>query len=151
MSSKALAYAEDKLGVHDVFKETVQAHEELDKLLGDLDKAQDTRRGLTAAIEDRTYELLGNERSKHADMSATALDQHMKQVKHKDDAMKQYRIKLDEVHGEIQGLEYDAEILKMRIRIGVARMEQLGGYLNYLAAVKQADTLTKDTKGTQGQ
>lgn len=142
---KALDYAEQQLSVHSVYEEAVENRQKLDALLGDLDKAHDTKRGLQAAIEDRGYELLSVERGKHHDMSATALDQHMKQVRHRDEAMKQYRVQLDTVTGEIQGLEYDAEMLRIGIKILVARMEELGGYLQYLAAIKQAETLTKAT------
>jgi hypothetical protein len=73
----------------------------------------------------------------------------MKVVRNRDEAMKQYRIKLDTVTGEIQGLEYDAEMLRLQIKILVARMEELGGYLRYLAAVKEAQTLTKATTTTE--
>jgi hypothetical protein len=148
MSNKALAYAEDKLGVHTTYEQAVQAKEDLDRLLSDLDKAHDRKRGLQGAIEDRTFDLLTEERGKHADQSATWLDQHMKGVRNKDDAMRKYRAALDEVSSEIQGLEYDAEILKFHIKISVARLEELGGYLHYLAAVKEAETTTKSTSPT---
>lgn len=148
---KALDYAEQVLGVHSVFEEVQLNRTNLDGLLGDLDKAHDTKRALQAAIEDRTYELLSAERGKHHDMSATALDQHMKVVRNRDEAMREYRSKLDAVTGEIQGLEYDAEMLRLQIKILVARMEELGGYLHYLAAIKQAETLTKATTTTEEQ
>lgn len=148
MSNRALAYAENNLGVHSVYEEATEAHKKLDELLADLDKAQDQRRSLSAMIEDRGFELLGIERGKHADMSATALDQHMKLVRNRDQPMKEYRARHDALVGEIQGLEYDADLLKLRIKIAVARMEQLGGYLHYLGAVKEAETLTRQAKGT---
>lgn len=146
---KALDYAENELGVHQVFEDAQHLAANLDKLLGDLDKAHDTKRALQSAIEDRGYELLSVERGKHHDMSATALDQHMKQVRYRDDAMKQYRSQLDAVTGEIQGLEYDAEMLRLQTKILTARMQELGGYLHYLAAVKEADTLSKATTTTE--
>ncbi len=148
MPNPALAYAETQLGVHNVFEEALGNRDSLDALLGDLDKAHDTKRTVQAAMSDREFELLTEERGKHHEMSATALDQHMKQVKWRDEKMKDYRLRLDLVAGEIQGLEYDAEMLRITIRILTARMEELGGYLHYLGAVKQAETTTKQMTTT---
>jgi hypothetical protein len=55
---------------------------------------------------------------------------------------------LNKVLSEIQGLEYDADLLKLRIKLGTARLEELGGYLHYLAAIKATNTATPTTTAT---
>lgn len=145
MTAKAVAYAENDLGVHLIFEQTVQHTVTLDTLLADLDKAQDDKRRLLEEIADAEADLASDERGKHADMSAAAFDQHFKAAKRKDPDLRILRGSLDERLGEIQGLEFDIDLCKTRIKVGVARMEQLGGYLHYLAAVK-AEAANKTNK-----
>lgn len=145
MANPALAYAEVTLGVHLCYDAAVLAHSQLDEVVTDLDKAHDQRRTITEQVADREADLLIAERGKHSDMSATALDQHMKTVKRKDTMLTELRNQLNIVQGSINGLEYDSDMLKLRIKIEVARMEELGGYLQYLSAIKQAENLKKLT------
>lgn len=146
--NKALQYAEEKLGVHEVYERCTKSLEELDELLGDLDKAQDTRRQLAEEIADREAELLSDERGKHPDMSASGMDQHMKAAKRKDTYLAELRKKFNEAASEIQGLEYDLDLCKFTLRVNTARLEELGGYLHYLAAVK-AEQNTKKNQPTR--
>lgn len=149
MSAKALKYAEDNLGVHTVYDEALSLRGELDGVFTDLDKAQDQKRQLVDEVADREADLLSDERGKHSDMSATALAEHMKVIKRKDTFLHELRSKLSEVSGAISGMEYDADLLKLSIKIKVARLEELGGYLHYLAVLKEAETITKRTQPTQ--
>lgn len=141
--NKALQYAENQLGVHTVFEEAVSELEKLDDLYTTLDKSQDERRELAEQIADREGELLSDERGRHADMSAAAFDQHFKGVKRTDTALQGYRAKLNEVQGIISGLEYDVDLAKHTLRLGEARLIELGGYFNYLASVKQDEIANK--------
>lgn len=141
--NKALAYAENQLGVHSVWEEAKGFLDELNTFYTDLDKSQDERRELLEQIADREGELLSDERGRHADMSAAAFDQHFKGVKRTDTALQGYRSKLNEVAGIIGGLEYDVDLLKHRLRVSEARLIELGGYFNYLAAIKQGEKTIK--------
>lgn len=143
MSAKAIKYAED-MGVHDTFDETVELVNEVDKLYGDLDKAQDRRRQLEEDYSDREWALASEKRSEYHDMPETRFKTELKGWERSDEKLREIRDSIIATKGEIQGLEYDADILKLRIRVGTARLEELGGYFNYLAAVKnQADKTTK--------
>jgi hypothetical protein len=142
---KALKYAEDNLGVHTVFEETVEFVEGLDKLLGDLDKAQDLRRQLNEDYADREVELTHEMRGAHTNMSDTRFKSEYKGWERTDAKLREIRTELHKVQSEIQGIEYDVEVVRARIKTGCARMEQLGGYLHYLAVVK-----TQAEKKTQG-
>jgi hypothetical protein len=136
MSAKALKYAEEKLGVHLVYNESLVYLQDLDEVFSDLDKAQDRRRQLMEQIADREAELLSEERGMRPDMSATGMDQHMKSAKRTDSELRNLRDKLNETISSIQGLELDSDLLKARLKVSTARLNELGGYLHYLAAVK---------------
>jgi hypothetical protein len=43
------------------------------------------------------------------------------------------------VTGDVEGLEFDKAIHEADIKIAVARMQELGGYFAYLAAVKESE------------
>jgi hypothetical protein len=147
--NKGLTYAETTLGVHTCYESANAAHSELDEIVTNLDKAQDQRRMLVESIADREAELLNEEWAKHPDMAASRMDQHIRIAKRKDTFLSELRNQLNAVHAEINGLEYDADIQKHRLKIETARMVELGGYLNYLAAIKQAETTAKTTETKQ--
>jgi hypothetical protein len=135
MSAKAIKYAED-MGVHRVFEEVVEQLENLDSLYGDLDKAQDRRRQLEEDYADREVELVGEMRGVHPNMSDTRFKSELKGWERTDKKLREIRVQLNTVRSEIQGLEYDVDLGKLRARVGAARLDELGGYFNYLAAVK---------------
>lgn len=136
--AKALAYAEDTLGVHEVYKHAREAHERLDDALTILANSKDKRRALEVKLQDVEMEVAADERSKHADMSAAAMEKHLKIVLNADVQVRDLRRQILDLTNTIEGLEYDRSIEEAAIRIAVARLTELGGYLNYLAAVKQA-------------
>lgn len=136
MPNKALEYAEVTLGVHSVW-ESVQADlTALDTLLGDLDKAQDRRREIDDEYADREVELVSEMRGVHPSMTDTRFKSEWKGWERTDKVLSVLRVDLNGIRSEIQGLEYDQELLKLKIRAGTSRLEELGGYLHYLAAVK---------------
>lgn len=135
--AKALKYAEEELGVHKIYESTQGYLEDLDIALGDLDKAQDARRKLDETYADLEVELINNMRGVHPNMSDTRFKSEFKIWEREDKALSDLRVDLNKVRSDIQGLEYDIEILKLRIKTGSSRMVELGGYLNYLAVIKQ--------------
>jgi hypothetical protein len=138
VTAKAIQYAEGNLGVHQVFERVEQQLGDLDSTLVELDKAQDRKRDLNENYADREVELIEEMRTVHVSYSDTRFNAEMKNWKRQDSRLMQINAEVNKVLSEIQGLEYDADLLKLRIRAGSARMEELGGYLHYLAAVKQA-------------
>jgi len=150
MSNKALTYAEQTLGVHEVYERVQTALESLDSTLADLDKALDLKRELAEEQSDREVGLIGEMRGVHPQMSETAFKTNLKVWEREDAELRRIRGQLNMVLGEIQGLEIDAEMWRARIRVGTSRMEELGGYLHYLAAVKnQAEKTTKRKESTE--
>lgn len=138
MSAKALKYAEEQLGVHQVWENVQTYIQDLDGALAELDKAQDRRRELDERYADREVCLIDEMRGVHPNMSDTRFKSEFKGWERSDSTLREIRIELNKVRSEIQGLEYDVDLLRLRIKAGSARLEELGGYLHYLAAVKSA-------------
>ena len=151
MSNKALDYAEGTLKVHEVYEGVLQKLEDLDEVLADLDKAQDSRRQLDEDYADREVDLVNEMRGVHPSMSDTRFKSEFKGWERTDEVLRDLRVKLNKVRGDIQGLEIDRDLLKLRINAGCSRMEELGGYLHYLAAVKnQAEKKTTREETSDG-
>jgi hypothetical protein len=147
--SRALKYAEDTLGVHVVHDSAVAARDALDKVLTELGQARDARRSLSEQVADREIELLMSERGKHPEMSAAAMDKHLKVAYHVDEQLRHVRGLLRAKTEEIEGLEYDVQMYEHDIKIAVARMHELGGYMVYLAAVKTTTPAQPQPTGEQ--
>jgi len=144
---KALQYAEENLGVNKVFEELTGYLNDLDVSTSDLDKALDAKRELEEEYADAEVDLVNEKRGLHPEMSDTKFRQELKIWERENDRTNTLRIQLNAVKSEIQGLEFDQAVLKARITVGSARLTELGGYLNYLTAVKnQAENAKKKTQ-----
>lgn len=143
MTSKSLDYAENVLGVHEVYREVLSFRDSMNDRISELDKALDEKRNFTEKINDREADIISDQRGKHPDMSAASFKDHLKAAVGKDTDSVLYRAQLNQALSTIQGLEFDIDVLKTDIRIRIARLEELGGYFNYLAAVKAEKTTTQ--------
>jgi hypothetical protein len=136
MSTKALDYAENTLGVHEVYEQLLRHIEDLDVSTSDLDKALDRKRQLEEDYADAEVELISEKRGMHPEMSDTKFRTELKVWERQHEALNSIRVMLNAIKSEIQGLEFDQSMLKARIQVGSARLAELGGYLHYLAEVK---------------
>lgn len=138
-----VTYAEVTLEVHEVFNTTKEAHQKLDETLTLLTEKGDARRHVEQHLTDREMEIVTEERGKHPDMSQAQMDKHIKSLLFQDAEWKKLRDELRELKDDLDGIDADRKVHERSIEIGCARMNQLGGYLNYLAAAKNASTASK--------
>jgi hypothetical protein len=136
-SLKALHYAEQELGVHTVYAEAIQARDELEKALDGLIGARLKKRAYESQLADREMELIAEARGKHPDMPVTRMDAHMKEVKHTDSKCRDLRDEISGCSSAIDAYETTKSIAEANIKIAAARLQELGGYFEYLAAIKQ--------------
>lgn len=139
MSHPALQYAESTLGVHEIYQEGRTALEALQNATNNLVGSQAKRRWLDDQIENREMDLLIDERGRHPDHSEAAFQRHLKEVYHTDDDLRSMREERAALAAVIFAAEAAVDSCKQTIKFTSARMEELGGYLNYLAAVKNAE------------
>jgi hypothetical protein len=149
---KAIDYAEEELGVHRVHETALTARANLDRILTSLSEARDARRDLESRIQDREMEVSSDERGKHPEMSDAAMGRHLKVVYNQDDNLRELREQLNKVIGDIEGFDYDRAIEESDIKIAVGRMNELGGYFAYLAAIKLSNQAkSANTANTEKQ
>ena len=148
MSSDARKYAEEVLGVHKIFDEVREELVKMDDQLTRLDKAQDDRRILEDQYADREVELISEMRGIHPNMSDTRFKSEWKGWERRDSELNRLRREINVAKSDVQGAEIELELCRVRLRVGCARMEEMGGYLNYLAAVmNKAEQSNKTDKG----
>lgn len=136
MANKAIQYAEETLGVHEIFVLAKEHRDKLDTLFTHLAEKEDQRRKIDDRIADRDMQIVSEERSKHVDVSQAALDRLVKESVRVDPEHTALRVAQRDLTDDIEGLRYDVRIVERDITISTARMTELGGYLQYLAACK---------------
>jgi hypothetical protein len=137
-----LDYAQRNLEVNKVYAEAQEAREELVRDQAKLAQGREIKRDLEFRLRDREMEITSDERGKHPEMSQAAMDRHLKTAFHADDSYRELKEQLDRAGLAVWQVEQDIDLDHADIRIATARLTELGGYLNYLAALKQHETLT---------
>ena len=135
---KALKYAEDQLGVNQVYADALKSRMNLVSTLALLASARDRKRDLDFRLHDTEMMVAADEYGKHPDMAQTRMDKHLKQALSNTDDWRELREQLSSVTGEIETLEYERVNIEADIKIAVSRMNELGGYFQYLAEIKRA-------------
>ncbi len=143
---KALLYAEETLGVHEVYETALKARSTLDEIFTDLDALYTDLRSTKEALADREVEITVEERVKHPDHSDTALERHCKIVRQQDEHCKELRARINSIESDIDGRKYDRSLAEKDIDIATARMHELGGYFAYLVQMKQQSSQPKPTE-----
>lgn len=143
--AKALRYAEETLGVHQVYQDAKMAREYLDTVLTELSKARDARRDTERDLHDLEMMLTLDERSKNPELSVAAFERHLKDVLWQNEPARRLRHEIHELASSIDGLEMDIKMAETDVRIAVSRMQELGGLLQFLAAIKLSSNTTEET------
>ena len=131
-----LQYAESDLGVHKVHQDAEALAGLLDGVHENLAKVITERRELDDKIEDRQMEIMIVERGRASELSQAAMDRRLKEKYHTDKELIDLRKKRSVASSKASTLELEADTLKYRLKAKVARMEELAGYFQYLAALK---------------
>lgn len=148
---KALQYAERDLGVHAVYEGARTTRDNLDSVFTELAGLKDARRLQEASIQEREMAIVADERGKHPDQSAAWMERHLKLAFGTDPELIGHRHNLSQILGDIEGREYDARIQEIDLKVAIARMNELGGYLNYLSVVKASVGRSTTTPSEESQ
>lgn len=135
---KALNYAERQLGANSVYEDAQEARKKLEEALFELNSMRADKRMKEAFRLDREMELIEEERRNNPQESQAAFERRFKVVLSNDGDIRGVRDELTFLAGQIDDQERVVKLLSEDIQIAVARMQELGGYFQYLAAVKQA-------------
>lgn len=146
---KAVSYAEDTLGVNEIHLVALTARTELDASFTKISELKDFKRNAEQKVSERELELIGDEHGRHPELSVAAMERHLKLELPKDPLLRELRGNVTMAISDIEGVEYDIRVFEADVRIAVARLNELGGYLTYLAAVKSAETARLGHKKTE--
>lgn len=136
----AIQYAETNLGVHQVHKKAESALALLIVTIDSMRSLRLEKRRAEDVLEDYETDMTVDERGAAPRMSITAFKDHMKSQLRNDKTCRDLRLKVAELAERIDALSHDKNLYEREIAICCARMSELGGYLSYLAAVKNAAT-----------
>lgn len=135
---RALAYAEDKLGVHRVWTNAEQLVVQLQEAYRVQAGFEAEARDLAFQIERRKQVILIDESKAGAAMTVAALERHIKLAQAGDEEL----TKLQELHNTNAGhrdrVSADIRGAENNLKAHNARMNELGGYFEYLASAKHA-------------
>ena len=137
---KALNYVEG-LGLNSVYEQVLEVRRVLGDKVLDLSSLRADRRALENAKDDTEMEVAEQERAKRSDLSATAFKEHIKSVYYNNSDIQSLRSQISDVTSQIEVLEHEINLLNSDIKIAVARLHELGGYFQFMAVIKQAQSL----------
>lgn len=147
MSSNPVEYAEETLGVHSVYEEAERRYQLHAEASDALDRTSDEIRSVRASIEASEIELIsdlrGSEEAKG--MSKTAFGDYLKEKLKEDADLRVWRIRLADLEGVRAEFERALKHHQLGIHLATARMEELGGLLEFYAAVKLVNNQTTVT------
>lgn len=140
MATNPIKYAEQELGVHEVYDRAQAAQQRFAKFIVTLNETNNAIRHIHEMMDDREQEVVAEQRAANPDMSTTAFKEHMKEVVQQDETMRDFRKDLMEKQNSRDTAETSVEAAKYAMRVEAARLNELGGLLNFYAATKYATT-----------
>lgn len=134
--SKSLVYAEDELGVHKIWNDTCSLAAQISDLYA-LRASLDSRiRSINTMIERRKGDLLVKEASANPKMSAAAMERHMRLVYAQDEELHSLVNEYNDVSAHRDVVDAQIKSAETNHKGHIARLNELGGYFEYLASVK---------------
>lgn len=127
--------AEESLGIQAVYDAAQTARTTLDETLNLLADARDRRRNIEGEIADHETVVIQGVWSANPELAQVRLDKLVKNELNQATSLRELRQQLHSVTSEIEGLEYDRAMAETDIKIAVARMTELNGYLVFIAAL----------------
>lgn len=144
---RSLRYAEG-LGLNSVYEHATEARKVLEDKYMTLNDLRNRRRTVESFQRDCEMEIVEAERSKHPDMSQAQMDKHLKVAFSNSSDIRESREELSLLAGQIELLEHEVDLLNADIRIDSARLNELGGFFQFMAVLKQSESSRKSKEST---
>lgn len=138
--SGGIEYAEQTLGVHSVFQEAHDLVSKIDEVRKAIAAGRKNKRIYEADLVDREFELLSAAKAGDPSASQAAIERAVKSLVHTDRDARQIRQHQADLSASLDDLDAQLHTLERDLQVKVARMNELGGYFAYLAALKNAQT-----------
>jgi len=136
--NRAIAYAEDTLGVHRVWVDVQELALQLNDLYQMLAGFTTETRNLDYEFDVRKNQILVEESNNNADLSPTAFERHVKLVCAADEQLESIAKAKVDAMARRDGVEATIKSVERNSNGHIARLKQLGGYFEFLAVTKAA-------------
>ena len=133
---KALQYVEG-LGLNSVYEHALEVRRALEAQQHELHNIKNRRRELEQFKTDVEMEIIEDERSKHPDMSAAAMEKHLKVCFSNSNDLRGTRDEMFLITAQIEAIEQEIDRCNLDLKIDIARLHELGGYFQFMAVLKQ--------------
>lgn len=127
--------------MHSAHTAAQDAAAEAERLRRNLALERRVKADMEERYRDAELEFISDQRGNHADLSQTAWEKLAKELVHKEPDLRKLRGQLADKALELEATEASVRKAQTDCDIAVARLHELGGYLAYLAAIKQASLL----------
>lgn len=126
--------------MHDVYGEA-QAHaHDADTNRRNLALKRRAKWALEETYTDAELEFIAVKRGENSSMSQTAFDKFIKGEIHLDSNLRRMRAELADLNYQMDTIEAEIRRAQNLLDATTGRMHELGGYLHYLAALKNAES-----------
>lgn len=149
VSRKAVSYAEDTLDVHGVYQRADLLTQAIAVQRGNTVEQRRLKRQYESELTDLEFEIMSDMRGLHADKSIAALERLTKEAIHLHAKARELRGNLASVAGNMDVIEKAVSSMELDHKTLLARMTELGGYFQYLAAVKLDESARRASASPQ--
>lgn len=147
---KSLKYCED-LGLNSVYQEALAKRSALGDKALEITDLRNKKRNLESLKTDLEMEVIENERAAHPEMSAAQMDKHLKVAFSNNCDLRDAKEAINNVTTQIDVVEHEIELLNIDIRIATARLNELGGYFQFMAIIKSINEAKKTHEAKQNE
>lgn len=138
MAGNPVTYAEVDLGVHATYESAKRSLDRIEELDDQISGLRGLKRNGEEMVAEAEYRVTADVWSDSSYTSQAARDKAIKLALAADDATVTARAGVRMLADQIETLESARSVERIRAEIEIARMNELGGYLAYLAAAKSS-------------
>jgi hypothetical protein len=138
---KALKYAEEELGIHKIYQETVELQAFINDQYRTRSGFEAESRKLATELERRKMAIITDRLQMLPEESIAAHERGVKVAVGNDEEYQRLVDRSNEVMAHRDGIAAAISSYELNHRGHVARMKLLGGFLEFCAAVKQDETI----------
>ncbi len=136
----ALRYAEEELGVHRIYNETMELHAHLEGLYQTRAGLETESRNLGTQMERRKLEIIAE--CAQIEESMAAHERRVKLTVGQDEAYQKLVDRSNEVMAHRDAVAATISGAENNIKAHLGRMKVLGGFLEFCSSVKQEEVLS---------
>lgn len=143
-------YAEQQLGVNETYDELQVAYKQYESQSDNLNKLKHNKRDREEDVLVSEQDIITKLRVEHSSMSQAQMDKLVKSTFFTDPAHKILRDAANAAAYAVEVVEAEVKLWDRKMNMLTARLNELGGYFNYLASLKNAETMRQGSYQLSG-